>query len=55
MSAREHETFAEIVTESVMGGEAKRRALLAHPQLGRLARSVFDYLDGGFNPDLLSG
>ncbi len=54
MSTSEHETFAEIVTVSVLGGPDKREELLANPELKGLAEAVYQYLDRGADPDQLS-
>ena len=47
------ETFAEIVTHLVLGGQPRQQALLSHPVLGPPARQVIDFLDNGLDPEAL--
>jgi hypothetical protein len=53
-STKEHETFAEIVTELVVGGDAARRRFASDPVLHALSDPVIRYLDSGLDPNQLS-
>ena len=53
-STKEHETFAEIVTELVVGGNAARRRFARDPVLHALSDPVIRYLDSGLDPNQLS-
>ena len=53
--SREQETFAEIVTEAVMGGAERRQRMLDNPYQRPMAEAVFAYLDTDLDSDRLSG
>ena len=47
------ETFADLVTDLVLGGAPRRAELLAHPRLGPPTRQAVDFLEGGLDLDAL--
>ena len=55
ITVEEEETFAELITEVVLGGPARRRELLRRPTLSRLAQAAFAYADHGADERYLSG